>query len=130
MRGRLLRLMDSWGWKQRQIAGVEKKIAGASSRTQMKPSLYKKIRKFMDQLAFFRKKEEAIISEIERIEKKHRQMRRKKALKAAQKLQRDNERAAQKKKNRYFWWWVVLILWIMDNENKKLRAAGLKPSPR
>ena len=128
-RYRLSQLMSSWGRKTRKIARLNARLVRLGSSGALKPSLYRKFTKLIDQLAFFRNKENNILSKINAVERHHRLLRQQKKLKrAAPKpiaYKRNGSRSRRKEKN-YFWLTILWLLLLAPRPKKNHKKAGLQ----
>jgi|GEM_PF-1614630 len=133
---RISKLWGSLSSKQRKIGRINNRIGSMGKISGMRPSVFRKFMKYMQQLATLRQKERRIIGRIDSIEQKHRRMRKAHSLKAAHsKRYREEMRqmAVRKAKRNYGRWWWVFVLFLLLSSSKssfKPRSYRLKPSMR
>jgi hypothetical protein len=129
---RLKKLAAKWGYTTKRIERTGNRLAAFGPCEGMKPSTFLKFEKFLHQIAFLRKKEEGIISEIISIEKKHHYRRQQKLLKTLKprKNVRHECRNDSKKKRRNRFWLFLLIVWLLLHNNRRNTLFRLKPQPR
>jgi hypothetical protein len=127
LRAYLAKLVDSWGQTSRKIEQKKAQLSVFGAPEGIKPSLFGKFRKLLDQIALFANKERDIISEINAVEQKHRALRKRKLLKRAEpehnwmQGKKDYEKEAERRR-RWFWW--IIIFWILMTANRQNRKIS------
>lgn len=123
---RLRLLFQKWTSTRKGIDYAHNERAALGSVEAMKPSIMRKLTRWMEQIGVLENKERDIISEIDAIERKHRQMRKDKKLREAKPADQrpETEAAAPSPKRRkgLDGWAALLFLLLMasrSNANKK-----------
>lgn len=93
---------------------------------QMKPSLFRRFAKMMDQIGALRRKETDILDRIAEIEEQHKRLRRAKRLRLAAAY--DNDPDAPERDGKSFnFWWTLFLLWLLSRKDKKKPEPGSSP---
>ena len=122
--GRLRALLQSWGRKSQKIEQLNADCTALGPQESLKPSLFRKLMSWVEQLAGLRAKEMDIISEIDAIERKHGDLRKGRQLrKAAPKDSLFPEPSPDKeaRPRDRFWLWLFLF-WLMSRNQQKADA--------
>ena len=119
---RLKLLFQNWTSTRQKIDEAHYQAATVGSTAGIKPSLIRKLTNWMAQIGTLERKEKDIISEIDAIEKKHKQLRKERKLHRAKPApDRSQEISApepdqRRKRNP---WLVLLFFLALTHKNKK-----------
>jgi len=122
---RLKDLYKKWGFRARALRRARDHAGALQTRSDLPPSLLRRLTRWVEQIAGLEEAERSIVSEITEIEERHRALRKTKKLrKAAPLALLVSEQAPERgHKGSRLWFWL-LLLWIMKSSDKK------RPEPR
>jgi len=124
---RLSSLLNSWEKISRKAERKKLRLACAGEANATSPSLFAKIKRLIEQVAFLSEQERDIISEINEVEKKHKSLRRAGKLKRATAAPDkkgiylyEEEKEAKRKREKSGIWWMLLLLFLMTRKQRNL----------
>lgn len=118
---RLKALLANWSLTRKKIDTTHNDAAALGPSEHLRPSLFRKFTQWMEQIAGLESKEQDILSEIDAVERKHKQMRKEHRLPKAQPSDKlpDQPKPEDPKSRSRFWTWALLYLAFSSGKKKQ-----------